>query len=609
MCGIFGVVGRQDHSGLREAALTLKHRGPDGFGEWASPDRQAYLAHCRLAIIDLSEAGRQPMANANGSIQLTFNGEIYNFKELRAQLIAAGHLFKSQTDSEVIVHGYAEWGDDVVTHLRGIFAFALWDESKKRLLLARDHLGVKPLYYLLNGSEFSFASEPRALLPLLSRSPAADIDALFGFLRLGYVQGTRSIWEGISRLPAATFLIFDGERATVAIRRYWTPSAHTASMSMDDAVAATSELLDSAVREQLISDVPIGVFLSGGIDSSLIASFAARAQPNIDSFFVDFVGWEGSEREDAQAAATHVGTRHHVGEIDQAAFDLQDPARAHQFFAAFDEPIGDTSILPTWHLARRIREQVTVALSGDGGDELFGGYGWYKQVQSTPRRRLAWRVEHMRRRFGIGREWPRGCADQFEYYHLLHSPAFTNTELATLFPQWAPKANALRAGIRFELASECDQNDPKYWQHLDLQSFLVDDNLARMDRASMAHGLEVRVPLLDHRIAELALSLPPALVDAGQGGKPLLRQLSRAHLPARLQNKPKQGFSFPLHRVVSTDAMVSSIRNGAMTRRGMLDRNGLDAWLALGHQEMKLWLLFVLEHWARQWLWREASTT
>jgi asparagine synthase (glutamine-hydrolysing) len=607
MCGIFGMVGRYDHQGLREAALTLKHRGPDGFGEWASPGNMAYLAHCRLAIIDLSEAGRQPMANEDGGIQLTFNGEIYNFAELREELIAAGHRFASHADSEVIIHGYEQWGEDVVGRLRGIFAFALWDQPRKRLFLARDHLGVKPLYYMVRGGEFAFASEPRALLPLLQQPLTPDVDALFSFLRLGYVQGSRSIWEGISRLPAATTLSFDGESGTVALRRYWTPPVKEVPRTLDEAVAATGELLESAVREQLVSDVPIGVFLSGGIDSSLIAAVAAKAKPDIDSFFVDFIGWEGSERDDARTAAAHVGTRHHVGEINQAAFDLHDPKRAHQFFAAFDEPIADLSILPTWHLARRIREQVTVALSGDGGDELFGGYSWYRQVEATPRRRLAWFVERMRRKVGLGREWPSGCADQHEYYHLLHFTSFTTSELAMLFPQWAEKANKLRAGIRTGRKTEASTDDPRYWQQLDLQTFLVDSNLARVDRASMAHGLEVRVPLLDYRIAELALSLPPALVDPGMGGKPVLRRLAAQFLPTRLQTKPKQGFSFPLERVISTDAMISTLRDGSMARRGMLDKEGLEAWLHQGNQELKLWLLFVLEHWARQWLYDEVT--
>lgn len=605
MCGIFGIVGRRDHNGLRDAALRLKHRGPDGFGEWASDDRAVYLAHCRLAIIDLSDAGRQPMANGDGSIQLTFNGEIYNFKELRAQLLAAGHQFKSQTDSEVIIHGYAEWGDDVVSHLRGIFAFALWDERRRRLLLARDRLGVKPLFYALRGNELAFASETRALLDIHAQARDLNVDAMFQFLRHAYVGGAHTIWAGIARLPPATTLAFDADSGSVTLHRYWAIGDVDARWSAAAASQELQHLLAEAVREQLVSDVPVGVFLSGGIDSSLVTALAAEASPQIDSFFVDFTGWAGSERADAKAAAQHLGTRHHVSAVDRAAFGLADPIHARALFSAFDEPLGDPAIVPTWHLARRVREQVTVALSGDGGDELFGGYKWYQQVAATPRRRLAWRLERERRAHGIGREWPLGCASQDEYYHLLHCPSFTRNELAMLFPAWARQALALQAGFAPERASPEAGYPQRHWQTLDLRTYLVDNNLARVDRASMAHGLEVRVPLLDHRIAELGLSLPEDLVSAQGGGKPLLRKLAASRLPARLHDKPKQGFSFPLSNLIAESDLIAALKTGVLLERGVLDAAGLTRWLSMApksNHEFKLWLLFVLEQWARCWL-------
>jgi asparagine synthase (glutamine-hydrolysing) len=608
MCGIFGMVGNREHAGLREAALTLRHRGPDGFGDWSSPDQTAYLAHCRLSIIDLSEAGRQPMANEDGSVQLTFNGEIYNFAELRKELVAAGHHFASKTDSEVIVHGYEQWGDDVIARLRGMFALALWDEKRRRLLLARDHLGVKPLYYALHGDRLAFASETRALLPTLAKAAEPDVDALFGFLRHGYVQGSRSIWRGIARLAPGTQLSFDADSGAARIRRYWNPATTAQDWSPDAATEAVRSLLDEAVAEQLVSDVPVGVFLSGGIDSSLIAASARLQTSDLKSFFADFVGWGGSERDDAAAAAASLGTHHHVEAIDQASVGLSDPERARELFAAFDEPIGDMAIVPTWHLARHIRRHVGVALSGDGGDELFGGYARYRQIRSTPRRQLAWRIEQIRRRFGWGRDWPQGCASQDEYYHLLHCPSFNRQELATLFPQWSSQALSLRAADWPEIALESAHADQRRWQHIDLHTYLVDNNLARVDRASMAHGLEVRVPLLDHRVAELALSLPLSMVDAIDGGKPLLRRLAAKRLPAKLLSKPKQGFSFPMSRLIDESALVASLRTGVLVRRQLLDRDGLEGWLSaprLSNHDFKLWLLFVLEHWARQWLLRE----
>ena len=605
MCGIFGMVGRRDHSGLREAALTLRHRGPDGFGEWSSPDRSAYLAHCRLSIIDLSDAGRQPMANEDGRIQLTFNGEIYNFAELRSELIEAGHCFRSKTDSEVIIHGYEEWGEAVVQRLRGIFAFGLWDENRRSLLLVRDRFGVKPLHYSLHGGELAFASETRALLPSLRNGKAANGDAVLQFLRHGYVLGTHTIWQGIARLPPATILRFDADTGAISIRRYWRVDKPDEQGAGSNSIDALDDLLESAVGEQLVGDVPVGVFLSGGIDSSLVAAHASRASPHIDSFFVDFVGWAGSERADAQAVATHLGTRHHVSEIERASFGLSDPQRAREFFSAFDEPHGDPAILPTWHLSRRIREHVSVALSGEGGDELFGGYAWYRQVVATPRRRLAWMVERLRRRIGLGREWPYGCANQEEYYHFLHCPTFSQSELAMLFPQWAERIARLLPGIKAEGVEDSASGGQKQWQELDLQTFLVDNNLARVDRASMAHGLEVRVPLLDHRIAELAMGLPASALSASGAGKPMLRALAARFLPASIQAKAKQGFSFPMRQLIEEPDLVATLRQGALVSSGMLDADGLDLWLhslRSGGRGYQLWLLFVLEWWARVWL-------
>ena len=605
MCGIFGAVGQRDHALLREAALSLRHRGPDGFGEWCSPDGNVYLAHLRLAIIDLSDDARQPMANADGSLQLTFNGEIYNFKELRAELEAAGHRFRSRSDSEVILHGYAEWGEGVVERLRGIFAFAIWDENARRLLLVRDRLGVKPLCYSLRGGTLAFASDTRALLPLLHDGRNVNLDAMFQFLRQSYVSGTHTIWHGIDRLPPACMLSFDAARGTASIRKYW---CHTSGVVAATAPAALDELqslLGDSVREELVADVPVGVFLSGGIDSSLVTSFAAEAAPSIDSFFVDFAGWPQSERGDAEAVSRRLGTRHHVDEISLEASGLADEGVATKLFAAFDEPLGDPAIVPTWHLARRIRGQVTVALSGDGGDELFGGYNWYNQVAPTRRRQLAWRAERARRAVGLGREWPQGCVDEREYYHLLHSPSFNASELAMLFPSEVARAESLRAGIGADPTGAWRGDTQRDWQELDLRTYLVDNNLARVDRASMAHGLEVRVPMLDHRIVEFAFSLPPELVSARDGGKPLLRALADRRLLASLHGKPKRGFSFPLQRLVSDEAMHATLRGGELCSVGLLDARALERWLVEDHHSnhrFKLWLLFVLEHWARAWL-------
>ena len=275
MCGIFGVAGRFSNDGLREAALTLKHRGPDAFGEWSEPDASVYLAHCRLSIVDLSDAGRQPMANEDGTVQVTFNGEIYNFVELRNELQNLGHRFRSATDTEVIVHAYEEWGTDCISRFRGIFAFGLWDAKQRRLILVRDRLGVKPLFYSLEGHQIAFASEPRGLLAVPGTKSNLFIPAAIQYLQYTYTTGPTTIWDGIFRLPPAHFLVYEAAQATITRHQYWKLPSAIQQWSLEDAAGRADELLSDSVREELMGDVPVGVFLSGGVDSSLISAFAS----------------------------------------------------------------------------------------------------------------------------------------------------------------------------------------------------------------------------------------------------------------------------------------------------------------------------------------------
>ena len=606
MCGIFGVVGRKNTDGLQSAALTLKHRGPDGFGDWSSLDQGVYLAHCRLAIIDLSAAGRQPMENEDGSVRITFNGEIYNFQELRRDLLAAGHKFRSQTDTEVIVHAYEQWGRACVERLRGIFAFAIWDENKQSLLIARDRLGVKPLYFRIQGDELAFASEPRALIAMPGVSAALDVSAALQFLRYSYTTGSQSIYTGIRRLGPGEILEYQAANACSTFWKYWSLPRETQAIGWEDAVEQTESLLKEATREELVSDVPVGVFLSGGVDSSLISTYAVQNAPQINSFCVDFAGWKHSESDDATIVASHIGTVHHTCVVDQAACSFEDAEVANNFFSAWDEPLADQAIIPTWHLSRLMKQHVTVALSGDGGDELFGGYRWYMGVQGSPRRRAAWRLESLRRRLGVGRQWPTGCADEYEFFHLLHCPSFTIDELIQLFPCWTEDIKELKAGQLSRILSDANDGPLRRWQRVDAESYLVDNNLARVDRASMAHGLEVRVPILDHRIAELAFQLPDEFGCLNDVQKPILRELTKRHLPERIQKKPKQGFSFPLTDFVSVDNMVRTVQHGTLGKAGLLDVAGFRAWNADAKSvsSMKIWILYTFEQWAKHWLFR-----
>lgn len=608
MCGIFGVVGRRDTDGLREAALTLKHRGPDAFGEWNDPTAGVYLAHCRLSIIDLSDAGRQPMSNEDGTVQVTFNGEVYNFGELRAELERAGHQFRSRTDTEVIVHAYEEWGLACVERFRGIFAFGIWDGNRRRLLLARDRLGVKPLYYTICGEQLAFASEPRALLAIPGFTRSLFIPAAIQFLQYTYTTGSTTIWDEVYRLPPAHVIEYDASHATVIRRQYWNVPEVDHRWKLIDATDCANQLMSDAVREELTSDVPVGVFLSGGVDSSLISAYAARANPSISSFCVDFVGWDGSEAIDAQSVANYLGTSHHTCYASRERSGLGDSEWLSDFFHTWDEPVGDPAIIPTWLISKLTREHVTVALSGDGGDELFAGYGWYRGVQPNARRRLSWLFERLLRFVGVGRPWPSGCANEFEYYQLLHCPTFSIDELRRLFPDWTADLDQSPAGALYKQWYDSKSESARRWQTVDLHTYLVDNNLARVDRASMAHGLEVRVPLLDHRLVEFACSLPDVCCYQDGRSKRVLRELMQRLLPESVWNKPKQGFSFPLDRFVSHREMWTTINSGNLARYGILNRVELNRWQQepqAGNLQIKLWLLFVLEHWSSRWLFQD----
>lgn len=607
MCGIFGVVGSRSFDGLRAAAQTLHHRGPDAFGEWTSTVSSVYLAHCRLSIIDLSAAGTQPLANEDGTVQIVYNGEIYNFDEIRKELVEHGHQFRSRTDTEVIVHAYEQWGHECVERFRGIFAFGLWDERRGRLLLVRDRLGVKPLYYNVSGQQIAFASEPRALLGLSGPGRALNVSAAVQFLQYSYTTGVDTIWQGIHRLPPGHMLEYSSQQSTLRLSCYWKPSADLRKSSFSDATDQAEAMLAAAVSEELVSDVPVGVFLSGGVDSSLTATYATKASPHLQSFCVDFTGWSGSEIADSRRVAEHLQTRHHACMIDQATSVFADDASSEQFFRTWDEPLGDPAIVPTWQLARHTRQHVTVALSGDGGDELFAGYNAYEQVQPTPRRLLAWFLESWRRRVGIGRDWPLGCANQSEYYQLLHCPSFTRSELKLLFPDWSSMIEQATPGAVFNHWLEPTVSPVRQWQLVDLHTYLVDNNLARVDRASMAHGLEVRVPLLDHRVVEFALSLPEDVTHLNGVSKRTLRELTTRHLPPSVATKRKQGFSFPLGQIICRKRMSAEVKTGVLARSGLLSIKGFQSWCqspASSATEFKLWLLFVLEKWAHHWLFK-----
>ncbi|HUN75610.1 MAG TPA: asparagine synthase (glutamine-hydrolyzing) [Steroidobacteraceae bacterium] len=563
MCGIAGFVSFDGHpreeaaARVRHMTQMILHRGPDEEGFHV--DDLAALGHRRLAIIDLS-SGQQPMSALEGRLQIVFNGEIYNFLEVRAELEALGHRFHTRSDTEVILLAYAQWGERCVERLAGMFAFALWDCTERALLLARDRVGKKPLYYWLHRNGIAFASELKALRAGGLCPTAIDPESLDCYLTFGYIPAPRTIYAGVRKLPAAHTLRVSAAQA--APRRYWTLSfAEPRDRSLEQATEEFGALLDRAVQCRLMSEVPLGAFLSGGIDSSLVVSSMARLMDRpVITHTIGFEEREFSELPAAARIAQHLATDHHELIVTPRASDVIERISWH-----FDEPVADSSAVPTWYVCEMARRSVTVALSGDGGDEAFGGYTFRylpHVLESRIRHALAPALRSTL--FGpLGAAWPASALlpRPLRLKTILENLAVGDAQafyrdLAWLRPEtreqlYTPEfLESLRGFTPMEAVAPyyvgSDAPDALgRAQCADIQFYMTDDVLVKMDRMSMAHSLEVRAPLLDHRILEFAAQLPSRLKMSGRQGKLPLRRLASVRLPQDIRNLPKRGFSIP----------------------------------------------------------------
>ncbi|HKW01858.1 MAG TPA: asparagine synthase (glutamine-hydrolyzing) [Vicinamibacterales bacterium] len=560
MCGIAGLIDRDGWSGPPERLTAMRdavrHRGPDDAGEWWSHDRRVGLSQRRLAIIDLSPGGHQPMANRRGNLHITYNGEIYNYRELRARLEGLGRTFTSTSDTEVMLEAFDAWGDKALDELNGMFALALYDQQTDRVLLARDRAGEKPLYYVHRGNRLYFASELKALLvdPDLPRE--LDYDALNFYLTYGYVPGERCILRGFRKLAAGHALTFDLKTGATAIRGYWSTATRGDSQrSESDLVDELETLIADSVRLRLTaSDVPVGILLSGGLDSSLITVMAARAtsQP-VRTFAVTFPGHgRFDEGPHARLVADFVGSDHTELPLEPVGPDVL-PQLARQF----DEPMADSSMLPTFLLSKLIRQHAKVALGGDGGDELFGGYPHYswtrwhahartwmpapvRAATSTAASRLPVGTQGRNHLIGLADDVPWAIAHVNVFFDARTRSRLLASEALQRMPE-------LETPERYK-AGLCDGGSPvAEAMAVDFKTYLPDDLLVKVDRASMASALEVRAPWLDHRLIEFAFTqVPDALRVSRSERKILLRRLARRVLPPAFDVVRKQGFSVPL---------------------------------------------------------------
>lgn len=599
MCGIFGSF---NVSGVDEKICSVLHlRGPDGSGYYKDPAFPVSLGHNRLSIIDLSTTGKQPMCNEDGTIWITFNGEIYNYQELRLELKKQGHIFKSETDTEVVIHAYEAWGKKCLCRFNGMFAFCIWDRKEKQFFMARDRLGIKPLYYTDIVGQFIFGSEPKVILahPGFKREMADS--ALISYLVYRYIAGEQSIWKGIKRLLPGYSLTYDLKSNRTELEQYWSLTVQPKKWNEEDALLRLEELLESSVEYRLIADVPVGIFLSGGIDSSAIVAMASKLSPQTSTFSIGFSGSPRSELSDALTVANYFNTDHHQDEVGGRNFD-----ELKNIFSYMDEPLGDSSIIPTYLVCRNGRKYAKVILSGDGGDELMGGYNWYTQFQKmTMLKSLSPFIAPILRLLGDTGKTAACANNDFELYRHLTSPRFLLTEIKALFP-WIKNEN-LPESENYLLKYHYQNNlEPhKRWQYVDAMTFMTDDILTKVDRSSMANSLEVRVPFLDHRLVEFAFSLPDNLCIRQREKKYLLKRFMKHRVPKDIINKPKQGFSCPVTSYWPIEKMIHDINKGSLLKNGIMDRfawNRLCSQRNLPFRDAKIWLIAVLDLWSECWL-------
>jgi asparagine synthase (glutamine-hydrolysing) len=564
MCGFVGFWNPRDFNAddarslIRRMTDTIIHRGPDDEGYYIDNDAALALGFRRLSIIDLSEAGHQPMHSHCGRYVIVFNGEIYNHKELRKELELGGYRYqwRGHSDTETLITCLAEWGlEKTLSKLNGMFAFVVYDKAERKLFMARDRAGEKPLFYSIRERSICFASEMKALMADPAFPRKLDKESLDYYLAYGYTPRDRSMLKGVNKLPPAHALVFSLETQDTKVWRYWEPPIYredaTRKVDESELLKELESLLEDSVRRQMEADVPVGILLSGGVDSSLVTAMAVRSHKKVKTFTISFPGYgKYDESEHARLIANHFGTEHIELEAPQTSLELL-PALARQF----DEPIVDSSMIPTYLVSNLIRRHCTVALGGDGGDELFGGYPHYdRMMRVQPLLKLPGFVRNTTSMISgkllpvgfKGRNWMgslgNNCLASGLPLIVSHMDCLTRQELLKNGTAWQTKAekiqkqNAMYAGDIVQQATR-----------MDFEHFLSEDILVKVDRASMLNSLEVRAPLLDYRLIEFAFGkVPSALKVTASDRKVLLKKLTAKLLPKEFDQQRKQGFSIPL---------------------------------------------------------------
>lgn len=622
MCGICGIINsekenRVDPQLLKQMTDTIVHRGPDDEGTYV--DNNVGLGMRRLSIIDLS-TGKQPISNEDKTVWIVFNGEIYNHKEIRKELEKAGHRFETQCDTEAIVHAYEEYGEKCVQKFNGMFAFAIWDSRKNIVFLARDRVGIKPLYYFFDKNRLIFGSELKTILKAKDIPRRIDLQALDNFLTFEYIPAPLSIFQDIRKLPPGhTLTLRDNE---IWVRNYWDVDVKSNGKTYDEYVHTLRELLQDAVKIRLMSDVPLGAFLSGGIDSSIIVALMARVmdQP-VKTFSIGFEDSSYNELKYARLVAEKFNTEHHEFIIKPDAVDLAD-----NLLKFLDEPFGDFSIFPTYLVSKMARDFVTVTLSGDGGDELFGGYDTYiadgmakyfnrlpralrngfltKVLEMVPPSSKKKGLVNRAKRFVEGMKLPE---DLRHTRWMIFLQEFEKNQLYAQDMQSGILEKDPYKFIRRYFANVAyNQNDETNQQmYVDVKTYLVDNILVKVDRMSMATSVEARVPFLDHRFVEFAGTVPGKYKLQGRKTKMILKQSMEELLPKEILYRGKEGFSIPIKNWLKNELkpmMMDTLSPEKIKREGFFNSNYVDTLInehlsGKENHSHRLWALMIFGRW------------
>ena len=605
MCGITGLFDltstRPIESGLLKRMNNVQsHRGPDGEGYHIEPG--VGLGHRRLSIIDIS-TGQQPLSNHDDTVFVTFNGEIYNFQQLRAELVELNYVFKTKSDTEVIVHAWEEWGPKCVERFNGMFAFAIWDRNKRTLFLARDRVGIKPLYYGVADNFLVFGSELKSVLEMPNLDKALSPNAIEEYFAFGYVPDPRSIFESVQKLPPGHYMLATSDRGLQQPVRYWDVSFEQAGSNPGgpDCQAEIVERLQASVDRRLMTEVPLGAFLSGGVDSSsIVAMMANLLDEPVNTCSISFGDPKFNESQFADIVAKKFATLHHVEQVDPNDYDLIDDLAGF-----YDEPFADSSAIPTYRVCELARKRVTVALSGDGGDENFAGYRRYRwhMYEEAVRNRIPAPIR--RSLFGLlGRLYPKAdwapkmfrakstlqaiARDALPGY--LHSVSIFPSELRARL--WSSEFRSRLQGyeainVFHEHAKHASCDDSlSLVQYIDFKTYLPGDILTKVDRASMAHSLEVRVPILDHEFVEFVATIDPKQKLYGREGKYIFKKALEPHLPDDILYREKMGFGVPISgwfRNELRDKVRTTLTSGPLAETGIFDMGFVES-LVTQHQ-------------------------